>query len=487
MITKLRIKNFRQIEDQTLDLAQAVVVVGPNNGGKTSLLQAISLFALSLREWGVKRLHKKSKGTKRNGVAINFENLLNIPISDFKEIWRNLNVRIGDKNKDGKNITKNIRIEIHAEGYTNGEYWRVGFEYDYGQDSLIYARLTNDEDGQPYEYPEILLDEKIGYLPSVASLQPTEDKLEVGSILRKIGEGNTSSVLRNICYLLYSKEGKSDWKEFQKIIQDIFLIELNPPVYLLGTGLLRMSYNEGEKKNLDLSSLGSGAKQAILLFAYIFAFPNSVNLLDEPDAHLEFVRQSNIYKNISDIAKRNNSQVIVASHSESVINSAFSKDMLISSVFGKFEQLNQNKNKKVEGFLKNYGYQEYIIARQSGCILYYEGNTDLEFIKAFAGILGMTELTEMLNHKVYARAVGGNDTGFVKNHFDAIKYYVKGLKGFALFDNLNKETEDKIEGLKIKQWERNEIENYLPIPSTLKKYIASLELGQFLNRNLRKE
>ena len=98
----------------------------------------------------------------------------------------------------------------------------------------------------------------------------------------------------------------------------------------------------------------------------------------------------------------------------------------------------------------------------------------------------MTELTEMLNHKVYARAVGGNDTGFVKNHFDAIKYYVKGLKGFALFDNLNKETEDKIEGLKIKQWERNEIENYLPIPSTLKKYIASLELGPIFESQFEK-
>ncbi|MBK7637961.1 MAG: AAA family ATPase [Saprospiraceae bacterium] len=34
MISKIRIKNFRQIKDQTIEFQQAVVVIGPNNGGK---------------------------------------------------------------------------------------------------------------------------------------------------------------------------------------------------------------------------------------------------------------------------------------------------------------------------------------------------------------------------------------------------------------------------------------------------------------------
>jgi predicted ATP-dependent endonuclease of OLD family len=44
MISKIRIRNFRQIKDQTIDLEQAVVLIGPNNGGKSTLLQAILLF-----------------------------------------------------------------------------------------------------------------------------------------------------------------------------------------------------------------------------------------------------------------------------------------------------------------------------------------------------------------------------------------------------------------------------------------------------------
>ena len=343
MITKIRIKNFRQIKDETIELGQAVVVIGPNNGGKSTLLQAISLFALAIRAWGAGRVNKKSKAQKRTGVAINLEELLNVAVTDFRELWTDLNIRETTTNVLGKPTVKNIRIAIIAEGFTHNEAWQTGFEFDYGRDSLIYARLTLDDEGNLYDFPEVLLDEKIGFLPSVAGLKPTEDKLEIGSILRYIGNGNTSDVLRNVCYLLYDKDDTSGWDQFVQEIKDLFQVTLNPPKYIPATGLLKMSYNEGNKKNLDLSSLGSGTKQAIMLFAYLRVFPNTVNLLDEPDAHLEVIRQSNIYDKISDFAKKSNSQLIVASHSESVMNRAFGKDLVISSVFGKFSQVNHKQ------------------------------------------------------------------------------------------------------------------------------------------------
>ncbi len=475
MISKIRIVNFRQIADETIDLSQSVVVIGPNNGGKTTLLQAISLLAISIRTWGAHRINKKSKALKRTGVAINFEDLLNIPISEFKELWRDLNVREGVLNDEGKPTAKNIRIEIHAEGFTYGQAWKVGFEYDYGRDTLIYARLTNDENGNSYDFPELLMEEKIGYLPSVAGLKPIEDKLEVGSILRNIGNGNTSDVLRNICFLLYDKHDKAKWHEFVEIIKNIFRVELNPPIYFPGTGLLKMSYNEAEKKKVDLSSLGSGTKQAILLFAYILAFPNTVNLLDEPDAHLEVIRQSSIYDKISDIAKKNNSQIIVASHSESVLNRAFSKDMVISGMFGKFRI--ENNKSKISSVLRKFGYEEYIIAKQHPRILYFEGSTDFDLLKAFSSRLGFAAFTEILQNNIYPKAVG-NDVKAVIEHFAALKEFIPDLKAYALFDNLRRDNPPNCPAdLIIKQWTRNEMENYIPIPHTLYSYIESLNLG----------
>jgi ABC-type cobalamin/Fe3+-siderophores transport system ATPase subunit len=475
MITKIRIKNFRQIQDQTIELGQAVVVIGPNNGGKSTLLQAISLFAVAIRAWSAQRINKKSKAQKRTGVAINLEELLNVPVTDFRELWRDLVLREAVVNQEGKVVPKNIRIEIIAEGFTEGQRWCTGFEFDYGRDSLIYLRLTQDEDGQSYEFPEVLLNENIGFLPSVSGLKPIEDKLEMGSILRHIGSGNTSDVLRNICYLLYDREDKTAWNKFVSEIEGLFRVTLSPPKYIPTTGLLKMSYSEGTKKNIDLSSLGSGTKQAILLFAYLLAFPNTVNLLDEPDAHLEVIRQSNIYDKISDIAKSTNSQLIVASHSESVMNRAFGKDQVISGVFGHFNQVNHKQY--IESILRKYGYEQYLIAKQRPYILYYEGTTDLDFIKAFCRKLLYTDIVQFIEENVYPYPVGSSDVSFVRGHFDALRKFIPELKGVAIFDNLRKTVENTQQGLMIIQWSRNEIENYLPLPQTLFSYVDRQPFG----------
>lgn len=482
MITKIRIKNFRQIKDQTIDLDQSVVIIGPNNGGKSTLLQAISLFAIAVRSWGVERVNKKSKAQKRTGVAINLEELLNISVSDFKELWTDLVVREGVTNIEGKPTAKNIRIEIVAEGFTNKEYWKTGFEFDYGRDSLIYARLTQDEHNNLFEFPEILLNERIGFLPSVAGLKPSEDKLEIGSILRYIGNGNTSDVLRNVCYLLYDREDRTSWKQFVAEIEGLFRVQLNPPKYIPATGLLKMSYNEGQKKNVDLSSLGSGTKQAILLFAYLLAFPNTVNLLDEPDAHLEVIRQSNIYDKISDLTKKNNSQLIIASHSESVMSRAFGKDLVISGIFGEFERVNQDKY--IKSVLRDIGYEEFLIARQRPNILYFEGTTDLDFIKAFCRKLGLNAVHQFIEDNVFPYPVG-NDVNRVRNHFDSLRKFIPNLKGYAIFDNLRRRIENNQPGLIIKQWNRNEIENYLPIPDSLFGFIEKSEFGPIWENRFR--
>ena len=479
MINQIKIINFRQIKDECIDLSSSVVIVGPNNSGKTTLLQAISLFALTIRTWGEKQINPSSKKSRSKGIAINREDLLNIPISEFKELWKDLNVRKGVKNKQGKPITQNIHIEIHAKGFTRdgdgkGQKWHMGFEYDYSRDSLIYARPAKDSKGSPYAFPDILLQEHIGYLPSVAALKPVEDKLELGSILRNIGNGNTSDVLRNICYHLYEGKDKTRWEKFRNTIKEIFTIDINPPLHSPATGLLKMNYNEDGIKNIDLSSLGSGGKQAILLFAYILAFPNTVNLLDEPDAHLEVIRQSNIYDRISDLAKENDSQIIVASHSESVLNRAFVKDRVISSVLGGFKQVNQSS--RIRSVLRDYGYEELIIAKQRPFIVYVEGVTDLGFLKAFAKKLGKTDLLDFWENKVYPYPVGGDDTDRVKNHFSVLKEFIPELRAYALFDNLEKSVESGQSGLMIRQWERREMENYLPLPETMYEYVDSRKL-----------
>lgn len=43
MITKLTIRNFKRLDEAVVDLSDTVVLIGPNNAGKTTALQALAL------------------------------------------------------------------------------------------------------------------------------------------------------------------------------------------------------------------------------------------------------------------------------------------------------------------------------------------------------------------------------------------------------------------------------------------------------------
>ena len=476
MINEITIENFRQIEKQTIKLGAITVLIGPNNSGKTSLLQAFSLLSMAIKVWTKKRLGNPTKKQQRTGVAINLSEMSGIPASSFKDLWTNTRVKKGTYNKaDKKTTSKDIVIKIQAKGdsYDSEDRpasWRVGFEFRYFRDTVIYARLM---DGCDFGYA--LMAENIGLLPAISGLKLQEDRLELGSILRYIGEGNTSDVLRNICYHLYDKN-QQNWQVFIDNVKELFNITINEPQYFQGSGLLEVTYNESDNKKMSLSSLGSGAKQGILLFAYLGAFKNTINLLDEPDAHLEVIKQAGVYQRLSDFAKRNNSQIIIASHSESVLNAA-TNDLIVSSMFGEFKP---ESVQNIKPFLVNYGFEQFILARQKPRILYYEGHSDLNFIKAFCKKLGRADHIKQLDEEIYPYAIGNNDANKPKKHFAALKKHIPELKGFALFDNLGAKTfQDIPNDLEMYQWQRKEIENYLPIVDTLKQYAQTMAKDLF--------
>ena len=49
MLTRLKLRNFKQFDDADIELGKSVVFIGPNNSGKTSALQALALWDVGLR------------------------------------------------------------------------------------------------------------------------------------------------------------------------------------------------------------------------------------------------------------------------------------------------------------------------------------------------------------------------------------------------------------------------------------------------------
>ena len=116
MLTKLTIRNFKRFEEVEIELGSAVVLIGPNNSGKTSAMQALALWDIGLRRW----LERRSGGSapeKRPGVTVNRRDLVAIPVPNANLLWRDLHTR-HVHTVDGRQRTDNICIDVVVEGTT---------------------------------------------------------------------------------------------------------------------------------------------------------------------------------------------------------------------------------------------------------------------------------------------------------------------------------------------------------------------------------
>ena len=467
MLTKLTIRNFKRFGEVEIELGSPVVFIGPNNSGKTSAMQALALWDIGLKRWNEKR-SGKSTPEKRPGVTVNRRDLVAIPIPDANLLWRGLHVR-DVRRVDGQQRTSNIRIDITVEGVTKDQSWRCGLEFDYANDESFYCRPLRRSDGKTPDrmpVPEEAGSVQIAFLPPMSGLAATETRLDDGAVNVRIGEGRTAEVLRNLCFRIC--EGQSSlWNDLVKQIENLFGSKLRPPRYIAERGEIAMTYRE-QGAELDLSSAGRGLQQTLLLLAYMYANPGAVLLLDEPDAHLEILRQRQIYHLLTDVARASASQIIAASHSEVLLNEAADRDLVVAFV-GQPHRIN-DRGSQVLKALREIGFEQYYQAEQTGWVLYLEGSTDLAIMQAFARRLRHERAIEVLE-RPFVKYVG-NQASAVQSHYHGLREALPTLGGVALFDRLESEPLD-ISPVERLIWKRREIENYICSRATLEAYASA--------------
>ncbi|MGD8451812.1 MAG: AAA family ATPase [Phycisphaerae bacterium] len=470
MLTRLRIRNFKRFDDIDIDLGSATVLIGPNNSGKTTALQALALWNIGVRRWLEKRGGKASP-EKRPVVTINRRDLIALPVPLASLLWRGLHVRNVEQvetNGRKKPKTENIRIDVIVDGVTEGHAWSCGIEFDYANEESLYCRPLREEEGSTVtrmNVPPAAGDVRIAFLPPMSGLAAVEPKWEPGRVNVLIGEGQTAQVLRNLCYQIQSQaDSQNDWQALVKAIRSLFGVELLSPEFSVERGEITMAYEERDGTHLDLSSSGRGLQQTLLLLAHLYANPRTVLLLDEPDAHLEILRQRQIYNLLKETAEKQGSQIIAASHSEVVLNEAAERDVVVAFV-GRPHRLDDRSSQVLKA-LNEIGFEHYYQAEQTGWVLYLEGSTDLAILQAFAATLGheaAASLKEPFVHYV------GNQPDAVRRHFHGLREAKRDLVGVALFDRLERDLPDDL-GAAGLSWKRREIENYLCLPSVLRAY-----------------
>ncbi|MDX6683612.1 MAG: hypothetical protein QOG94_3651 [Solirubrobacteraceae bacterium] len=466
MLTSLHVRNFKRFDDVEIELGNPVLFVGPNDAGKTSALQTLILWDLGLRRWIEKR-GGKTAPERRPGVTINRRDLTGVPAPTARLLWRDLRVRDTSRDTNGRQRTDNVRIDIQVDGVTDAVSWSCGLEFDYTSEESFVCRplrLGDRSDAPRMPVPDQARAVRVACLAPLSGLVANEPRLEIGAINVRIGEGRTAEVLRNLCHqVLELSDGEALWARLSERIRALFGVELSRPTLLAERGEIEMSYiHRGTE--LDLSSSGRGMQQTLLLLSFLALNPGAVVLLDEPDAHLEILRQRQTYQVLSEASVEQGSQIVVASHSAVLLNEAADRDVVVAFV-GVPHRID-DRGSQVLKSLQEIGFEQYYQAEITGFVLYLEGSTDLAVLRAFAQSLGHPAAQVL--ERPFAHYVG-NQPSKARDHFRGLREAKPDLVAFSQFDRLDVGLQAG-DALVERMWQRREIENYLCQPATLLRF-----------------
>jgi hypothetical protein len=190
-----------------------------------------------------------------------------------------------------------------------------------------------------------------------------------------------------------------------------------------------------------------------------------VLLLDEPDAHLEILRQRQTFQLLSDVATQQQSQIIAASHSEVVLTEAAGRGKVIAFV-GKPHTMNDRGSQVIKS-LTDIGWDQYYLAEEMGWLLCLEGPSDLAILKAFAEILEHPAVTML--QRPFVHYVATNLPQRARSFFYGLREAKPDLVGIAIFDRLESTLQTDAPLVEL-MWQRRELENYFCRRSVLLAY-----------------
>lgn len=486
-ISYVKIQNFKGFKNEVnIPLSNPSVLIGPNNSGKTSAIQALSLWSRAIREWYNKKGESPSESKTRYGVGINRLTILDIPVKESRYYWNETRIREGSKP-----ITFSIEVGVIMDG----KEYPAKMIFNSRDQESVYCR----PDQQLLQETELLqfarsisfnLLYPMSGIASGAMNASAEFLINDGQMNVNLGQGQTSHVLRNLCYRIF-QASNDDWEQISRFLELLFQVKLQKPELDDATGILSLSYLDSHgAAPLEIALAGRGMQQMLLILAYLYTHKKSVLMIDEPDAHLELLRQKQIFTILQDVSAHTDSQIIIATHSEVIMGESEETNL---SFLLNGDCIRLSSNDTIKHTLRNLGMEHYYKAKISPHLLIVEGSTDVMMLRAFAQKLNHPALKH-LNDRLftyYIKEVSpqidieetiqrqATPTDNYKNFYFPLKELVHELNGLVILDSDGREIppqDGKIErDLRILYWRRYELENYFISPELLMDFARRKE------------
>jgi ABC-type cobalamin/Fe3+-siderophores transport system ATPase subunit len=482
MITRLTLSNFKSVGRQAYDFTRFDLLVGRNNSGKSTVLQALAIWQYCVDEF------RLAKRTGSKGIQIVLPNFTALPVPEFNLLWKDRTDRHWPL-INGSKKQEYILIELIVDWIDkSGNPHSFGVALRYHSAQTIYA-IPQDGWAKFVELDRHGGLPRIAYVPPFSGLEPVEKWLDKGNIREQVGKAQPGSVLRNLLLQVCpppdrDDQGKSvkgytppaEWNDLQSIVERWFSVKLQAPDYRQGVDTrITVEYVQGDKR-YDVIAGGSGFHQTLTLLAFLYGYRPTTILLDEPDAHLHV----NLQREILDYFKRKASetgvQFLIATHAEE-----FAKGVDASQIVSLLKQTPSRiqSTPDVLRAMADVSNEEITRLKGSPYILYVEGQSDERILRAWAPTCGARDAMD----KICFRMMDGGNKQTMKDradaHFESLKQIVPGIKRLMLFDFDDDEQafHPQPDNSTLVEWKRKNIENYLLVADAWRR--AALNLLDF--------
>jgi energy-coupling factor transporter ATP-binding protein EcfA2 len=301
-ISSITIRRFKRLEEVRLDLGETTLLIGANNSGKSSILQAVH-FAVSIAQSA--RLVGEGVSWRNDAFELSFNpsQLIYSPVADVLSL------------ASGGTLQEQRATQIEIEFLDDtGARCTVGLRR--GRNRNIAVSILGRALGEllmDLEHPFTV------YAPGLAGVPKEERYLSPGVVRRIVARGDANLSLRNVLRML--RRDQASWDLFTQDMQSIFediSIELH---FNENTDENIQAYFQlPGSPNLPIDAAGTSILQASQLLAYIALFKPQVLILDEPDSHLHPDNQRALCDLVYRLASSRNFQAIISTHSRHVLD-----------------------------------------------------------------------------------------------------------------------------------------------------------------------
>jgi predicted ATPase len=294
-VSSVNVAGFRRLKDAGAELEPLNVLVGGNNSGKSSLLQALHFANVVCQ--------KAQFGPPSGGVvsgSLAESHLDRCPAATIEAI------------SYGQVLLRGGTLVIDL-GDEQGQTTTVSVTGGPARSLSVQAGPGPFLDGLRDPHSPFAI-----YVPGLAGVPASEPLRPPDGVAAAVARGDAGSVLRDVLYGL--RGNQHDWDVFGALLRDIFPevtlnVELNEK-----DNTVRVLAEVGGM-HVPLEACGAGVLQAVQILSYATYYCPRLLLLDEPDAHLHPHNQRVIADLVSRLAdEQPELRVIIATHSRHLLD-----------------------------------------------------------------------------------------------------------------------------------------------------------------------